>query len=98
MPRVACSLSERQAKAIERDADQGNGGMTSRSWRGCLLFMAGLLVALVVACSLFSVGVSTQLINLPPVLLQNNVLWVGDRCRAYLNTSDQYTRQCVSGY
>jgi hypothetical protein len=57
-----------------------------------------LVIGLLAACMLFSLGVSAQLISLPPVLLRNQVVWVGDRCRAYLNTPEQISRQCLAGY
>jgi hypothetical protein len=80
------------------NADRNDAGIVSAYRRGCLLLMAGLVIVLFVACAVLSLGVSTQMISLPPVLLRNNVLWIGDSCRAYLNTPEQYSRQCRAEY
>lgn len=67
------------------------------SWkRGCVLLTIGMLVGLLGACSLLSLGVASQVIALPPRLMHNHLFWIGDRCRA-----DQgYKRQhdCLPGY
>jgi hypothetical protein len=77
-----------------------SGGVRIRSqWhRSCLVLMTGMLAGLIVACSLLSLAVSTHAVALPSVLVHTDWLWVGDLCRATLNSAIQYTPQCSPGY
>jgi hypothetical protein len=70
-----------------------------RRWqRGCAILAAVCLFGLLGACVLLGVGVRTRTIALPAVLLHNDRVWIGDRCRAYLNSSEQAERACPPVY
>jgi hypothetical protein len=49
--------------------------------RGCIILTSACLVVLLAACSLTIAGIRTQAIRLPPVLVNNEFVWVGDICR-----------------
>jgi hypothetical protein len=91
-------MTVQRGGAVVSDVAHSGARTTSRWGRGCLLLTTGLVAGLFAACMLFSLAVSAQLITLPPVLLRNQAVWVGDRCRAYLNTPEQISRQCLEGY
>jgi len=66
--------------------------------RGCVLLVAGLLSGLLGACALLGLGAATRAIALPTVLVHNQTIWLGDLCRAYLNSETQYAQRCPRGY
>jgi hypothetical protein len=57
-----------------------------------------VLVAPLLACALLSFSVATQRLRLPPVLVHNELVWIGDLCRTYGEHSMPYMRECPSGY
>ena len=71
-----------------------------RSWRyrGCLALMSGVLICFLSGCALLGLGVATHAIVLPSVLVHNDLLWVGDLCRATQTSAAQYMQQCSRGY
>lgn len=66
--------------------------------RSAQFLVAAVLVGLLTTCGLLSLGVATQTLHLPPVLVDNNVVWIGDLCRTYGNHSGPYMRECPAGY
>lgn len=71
----------------------------SRSWqRGCTVLAAAALLSLFGLCALLEVGIRARAIALPPVLLHNDRIWIGDRCRAYLNSPEEAERSCPPVY
>ena len=49
--------------------------------RGCIILTSVCLVVLLAACSLTIVGIRTQVIRPPAVLVDNELIWMGDFCR-----------------
>jgi hypothetical protein len=71
----------------------------TRSWqRGCAILAAVSFFGLLGVCVLLGVGIHARSIALPPVLLHNHQVWIGDRCRAYLNSAEQAERNCPPFY
>jgi hypothetical protein len=71
----------------------------SRSWqRGCAILAAATLFSTLGLCVLLEVGIRARAIALPPVLVHNSRVWIGDRCRAYLNSPEEAERGCPPGY
>lgn len=54
--------------------------------------VALVLVGLLTSCGLL--GVATQSLHLPPVLVHNSVVWIGDLCRTYGDQSGPHVREC----
>ena len=71
----------------------------SRSWqRGCAILAAAALLSLLSLCVLLEVGIRARAIALPAVLLHNDRVWIGDRCRAYMNSAEEAERSCPPLY
>ena len=71
----------------------------SRSWqRGCAVLAAASFFGLLCLCALLGAGIRARTIALPAVLLHNHQVWIGDRCRAYLNSVEQAERNCPAVY
>jgi hypothetical protein len=66
--------------------------------RHAQLLVAIVLVGLLTTCALLSLGVATQSLHLPPVLVDTQVVWIGDHCRTYGNHSGPYMHECPAGY
>jgi hypothetical protein len=66
--------------------------------RSAQLLVAVVLVGLLTICGLLSLGVATQTLHLPAVLLDTTVVWIGDQCRTYGNHSGPYMHECPAGY
>ena len=72
--------------------------MRLQRYRGCLVLIGGVLICFLSACALLGLGVATHAIVLPSVLVHNDMLWVGDLCRATQSSAVQYMQQCSPGY
>jgi hypothetical protein len=53
----------------------------ARAQRGCLVLLAICIALLLSACSLTFLGLATQILTPPPVLIDWGPLWIGDTCR-----------------
>jgi hypothetical protein len=66
--------------------------------RRAAFLVAVVLVGLLTTCGLLSLGVATQAVQLPLVLVDTSVVWIGDLCHTYGNHSGPYMRECPAGY
>jgi hypothetical protein len=62
------------------------------------MLAAVCLFGLLGAYGLLGIGIRSRAIALPPVLLHNDLVWIGDRCRAYLNSPEEAERSCPPIY
>jgi hypothetical protein len=66
--------------------------------RAVAIAATAAIAGLLAACSLVCLGISTRAIVPPDVLIHNQAFWVGDLCRAYLNSPEQAAHGCAPAY